>query len=333
MRKTRTAVAVASIGAAAALSYRAERAALRRLRAAPDPHAGETLEPPEGSTYRVVPTRDGGEISFIERGAADAQPLVLLHGITLRSEIWTYQLRDLAARFRVIALDQRGHGRSRAGSDGYSLALLGDDTAAVLEALDLRDAILVGHSMGGMGLMQLCGDHADVLAERVAGVVFLSTSPGLALPGVVASASAKVVEEMARRGERKGWDVRMYRFPPNDLSYLLARGAFGRSPSNTHIEWTRRMLAETAVEASYRSGLALAAHDGRAALEDLKVPALVIVGTKDKVTPPKLARRIADALPDGRLEVLRDAGHQIMLERPAELAALLTEFVDGLDAH
>jgi pimeloyl-ACP methyl ester carboxylesterase len=327
-RRAAVAATVAAVGGAAA--YLATRAGARRLRQADDPHRGERPVAPPGSTHRLLPSRDGGEISLIEAGPVDAQPLVLLHGITLRAEVWTYQLRDLAGRFRVIAMDQRGHGRSRAGSEGYSLRLLGDDTATVLEALDLHDAILVGHSMGGMGLMQLCGDHADVIDERVAGVVFLSTSAGLALPAPLAKAAAALVDQMHRSGERKGWDVRMYRFPPNDLSYLLARRAFGRSPSSTHIEWTRELLAETAVEASYRSGLALASHDGREALEGLKVPALVVVGSRDRVTPPMLARRIVDAVPDGRLEIIPDAGHQLMLERPAELAALLTEFADSL---
>ena len=317
---------LAALGAAA---YIAARAEARRLQRDDDPHRGERLAAPPGTTHRLVPSHDGGEISVIESGSADAQPLVLLHGITLKAEIWTYQLRDLSDRFRVVALDQRGHGRSRTGADGYSLELLGRDVATVLDELDLRDAIVVGHSMGGMVLMRFCADHADLIGERVAGVVFLSTSAGLALPEPLASASARLVDALHRRGERKGWDVPMYRFPPNDLSSLLARRAFGRTPSATHIEWTREMLAETAVEASYRSGLALASHDGRAALEALKVPALVVVGSRDRVTHPKLARRIADGAPDATLVVIPDAGHQLMLERPAELASLLKDFADA----
>ena len=96
--------------------------------------------------------------------------------------MWGYQLRDLSDRCRVLAVDLRGHGESRAGSAGFGLDLLAEDLRTVLEALDLRDAIVVGHSMGGMTLMQFCADHPDVLDERVAGVVFLATAPVIPVP-------------------------------------------------------------------------------------------------------------------------------------------------------
>ena len=137
---------------------------------------------PADVTHRTVPTPDGGELHLIERG--EGRPLVLLHGITLRADVWAPQFHQLADRYRVIAVDLRGHGTSTAGTDGYGLPRLATDLATVLETLDLRDAVFVGHSMGGMTIMQFCGDHPDVLDERVAGVVFVATRAHAVVPAL-----------------------------------------------------------------------------------------------------------------------------------------------------
>jgi pimeloyl-ACP methyl ester carboxylesterase len=196
----------------------------------------------------------------------------------------------------------------------------------------LRDAIVVGHSLGGAGLMRFCRDHRDVLASRVAGLVFASNGPGFELSDTamraVGSTSAAVLRAVART-RAWGW----YRLRDNDLSYALLRPYFGRAPSNTHIEWTRRMAADCAPEAMVRSAFAMADHDGIRALRETDTPALVIVGTHDLMSPPRFARRIADALPNGQLEIIDGAGHQVMLECPTELAKVLVGFADALRAR
>ncbi len=103
--------------------------------------------------------------------------VVFCHGVTLSSRVWAKQFETFpAAGFRAVAFDSRGHGESRAGDTGHSLDNLADDLRTVLEALDLRDVILVGHSMGGMAVQAFAIRHPDVLDERVSGLVLLSTS-------------------------------------------------------------------------------------------------------------------------------------------------------------
>ncbi len=85
---------------------------------------------------------------------------MLLHGITFSARTWTYQFEDLALRYRLLAVDQRGHGASKGGTGKWDLGRLALDLAELLERLDLRDAVLVGHSMGGMVALRFALDHA-----------------------------------------------------------------------------------------------------------------------------------------------------------------------------
>ncbi|HWJ96829.1 MAG TPA: alpha/beta fold hydrolase, partial [Acidimicrobiales bacterium] len=151
------AVAV-GLAAAAAGTYRATHPKDASGPLRPDP--GRARRPvddvlfdlPAGVIEHEIPTPDGGTVHAIEQGAG--RPLVLLHGITLRADVWAPQFHQLTDRYRVIAVDLRGHGTSKAGDAGFGVARLGDDLATLLTELDLHDAVLVGHSMGGMTVMQ-----------------------------------------------------------------------------------------------------------------------------------------------------------------------------------
>lgn len=284
-----------------------------------------------GVTEHRLTTHDGGEILVVEKGPADARPLVLLHGITLAARVWSYQFRDLTDRYRVIAVDLRGHGASRAGDEGFGLHLLAEDLRTVLEALDLRDAIVVGHSMGGMTLMRFCGDHPEVLDERVAGVVFLATAPIVPIPALAQRVLKALSPRLSKYGDRRGWDsLPRYALDRSDLGYVLTRRAFGRNPSNTHIELTRQLVAATPQATTLPSGIGLLTHDAEEALQATRTPALVIGGELDNITPVAFSHRIAELIQGSELHVLPEAGHQLMLERPTELAELIDRFAARL---
>ena len=323
----------AGLATVAGAAVVANRRYAARHRSVADDRAGDVdafdLDALGVSRHRV-PTHDGGELLVVEKGPVEGRPLVLLHGITLQARVWGYQLRDLSDRFRVVAPDLRGHGASRAGDEGYGLPLLARDVRTVLEVLDLRGAIVVGHSMGGMALMQFCADHPDALDERVAGCVFLATSPIVPLPRLVQSALRWAHPRLQGLGERRGWDRAPAPRPPADLEYNLTRRAFGRHPSPLHVELTRQLSGAMVPAAMWPTGLGLVVHDAEAALARTKTPALVIAGELDRVLPVAMSRRIADTLPDATLHVLEGAGHQLMLERPVELAELLDAFAEEL---
>lgn len=317
------------IGAAAAGAYRATHP--KDARGVPTDH-GRRRPPvddallvlPDGVDHHLLPTPDGGTIHAIEKGAG--RPLVLLHGITLRSDVWAPQLHQLADRYRVIAVDLRGHGESAAGSAGYGLPRLADDLATLLEALDLHDAVVVGHSMGGMTLMRFCGDHPEVLAERVAGLVFVATRAHQVMPPYVDRlAKVLVAQGQARLDAGHDLPARAQATDP------VVRLAFGDQPSRAAVRIVGQMGASMAPEALVPSLRGLLDHDARDALRATHTPSLVVVGTRDLLTPVPSARHLAHLLPDSDFVVLPKAGHQLMQERPVELAELIDAFVAKLE--
>jgi pimeloyl-ACP methyl ester carboxylesterase len=224
-----------------------------------------------------------------------------------------------AAGFRALAFDGRGHGESTVGDTGHSIDNLAADVRSVIEGLDLRDVVLVGHSMGGMAMQAFSIRHPDIAAERVSGLVLLSTA-------------ARAVTSDARR--LRGPLERVTGAVPNvgaimrqqNLGLLIARVGFGDSPHPSHVEATRQMLAACSRDTLRQASRAMLSLDLTADLPSIALPTLVIVGTADVLTPPRDARQIASLIPDASLIELPGAGHMLMFERAAEVDQLIIDF-------
>jgi pimeloyl-ACP methyl ester carboxylesterase len=304
-------------GVAGAL-YAGERAVAARIRrGGPEVPADDMLLPEVDEDLRI-PTHDGGELYVIERGAGT--PIVFAHGVTLTSQVWARQFRSMpAAGFRAVAFDGRGHGQSTAGDTGHSIDNLAADLRTVLEVLDLEDAIVVGHSMGGMAVQGLAVRHADVVAARVAGIVLMSTearsfaSDAQRLRGGLdrATAIAPTLGPLVRQ---------------RNLGLLIARLGFGDDPDPRCVEITRQMLGGCSRETLREASRSLLTLDFADDLPRLDVPTLVVVGSADLVTPARESQVIADLVPGAELVELPRAGHMLMYERTDELDRLLIDF-------
>ena len=320
------------MGVALAGAYRATHPNDARGPLTPDPGRARRPVPddlfdlPTDVIEHEIPTPDGGTVHAIERG--QGRPLVLLHGITLRADVWAPQFHQLADRYRVIAVDLRGHGTSRAGDAGFGLGRLADDLATLLTVLDLRDAVLVGHSMGGMTVMQFCGTHPEVLAERVDGLVFVATRAHQVLPPYVDRGARLLVGRgQAMLDDGQALPARA------TVTTQAARLAFGDRPSKKAIGIVAEMGRSMPPESLVPSLSGLIEHDARQALRATHTPSLVIVGTRDLLTPVPAGRHLAHLLPDSEFVVLPKAGHQLMQERPDELAELFDAFVARIDGR
>jgi pimeloyl-ACP methyl ester carboxylesterase len=319
----RTGLIAGATAGAVGLAYATERALVARLRHRDDPDAGEPLVP-EFDEARILDSHDGGTIYTISRGEGPA--VVFCHGVTLSSRVWAKQFASFpAAGFRAVAFDSRGHGESLVGDTGHSLDNLADDLRTVLEELDLRDVVLVGHSMGGMAVQAFAIRHPDVVTERVAGLVLMSTSSHNLV------SDARRVRGAIEKVVNLGPDVATFMRRRN-FGLLLANIGFGEDPHPSQVEATREMLAACDKATTREAVSALLHLDLMEGLQQLRVPTLVLVGTADALTPPRDSRRIAELVPNARLVEYEGGGHMLMYERTAEVDALVMAFARDVQA-
>lgn len=314
------ALGAAGVAAAAAAVY-ALRRVTRPVAPAPRTAASEELELPEGAISHDITLRDHGRLHVVEIGSGP--PIVLLHGVTLQARAWAYQMRDLAGRHRMIAFDLRGHGQSEPGEEGLSIAAVADDLAELLERLDLHEVTLVGHSMGGMGVLRFCRRHPEVMKERVGAVALVASAGGIAPPlagwhRVAPRMAAAVIAGHAALNEQGRPIV-----PDNAATARASRFAFGLDPDPVEVRETLRFARAMRPDHFFGYLPELATFDERAAFEDLGVPSVVVVGDRDRLTPPRYARALAASLPGAELVVWPGAGHLLMYERRRELDDLL----------
>ncbi len=307
--------AAAAIGGAL---WAAEVVAARNLRRRPDPDGNDILAPLD-LPRTSVRSFDGADINVVDVGAGS--PIVLVHGVTLSLRTWTRQYDALvAAGHRVIAIDQRGHGDSSVGDEGHAVEHLGDDVAAVMVGLDLRDAVLVGHSMGGIAVQSFATRHADATRERVRGLVLLSTlcrTPG----GSQAMRLRSSVERLTRHSPDTTalWNTK-------NVGLLLARLGFGRDPSPSEVELVRQMLRDCPNDTRVHAPRALIGMDLTDDIAKIETPTLIVCGTADTITPPFHARQLHRAIDGSRIEWVEGGGHMLMLERTDWLNATLIAF-------
>lgn len=292
------------------------------------------------SSERNVRTSDGHDLQVSVSGPDDAPVcVVLLHGWTLSQECWRYQVRDLQAmhgpRVRVVRYDHRGHGRSASAPGGTtSIAALARDLSDVIDAVAPQgDLVLAGHSMGGMTIMALAEHRPELFADRVRGVVLLSTSGGgldpvrLGLPrGGGDRLRQRLPGLLAARARRLS---RRRRRAAPVLESLVARHyLFGRPMRTADHRLTVDALVST--PATSMSGFCadLLRHDRFDALRALEqVPVHVLVGEQDRLTPRSHAGRLAEAMPWAELSELRGAGHMLLLERDRAVTAAIGSMV------
>ncbi|SCG40039.1 Pimeloyl-ACP methyl ester carboxylesterase [Micromonospora echinaurantiaca] len=279
-------------------------------------------------------------------GPADADvTVVLLHGWTLDGRSWHRQLAALrdatAGSVRVVTYDARGHGRSSCMAlPTATLAQLGDDLAAVLdEAAPTGRVVLVGHSMGGMTVMEYAHRHPEHFAARIAGLVFVATT---------AEGHTHTVYGLSPR------IARLIRLAETTGAGVLARCGSWRPPRallralRPSIRWMLfgdrcdpsdiRLVTSAVARASLRSiGGFRASIGAQHRLETLaalgQLPAAALVGDRDRLTPPPCAESIAGALPATELTVCPGAGHMLMMERPEEVNAALLGVVQQVTAR
>lgn len=264
---------------------------------------------PAGAIDRWVPTN---AITLHAVDVGQGPPLVFLHGLGWDATLWASAARRFDDRYRVIAGDTRGHGRSDKPAGPYSIDLFAADWLELLDELRIERACLVGFSQGGMIAQVLALEHP----ERVAALVLVSTA-------CRSDPSAKEkMEERIRVAQMQG---------PVAAAKLAAASIYSKRFTDARPDVVERFIAWRAAAEQgplLEATRAVYGFDVSARLSAVQAPTLVMYGDEDALTPPPVVRHVADCLPKPELVCVSGAGHMIPIEQPQEFESRLDAFLE-----
>ncbi len=256
------------------------------------------------------------EVAYTSAGPNDAETILFIHGFPLNKSMWTQQLEFFKRDFRVIAPDIRGHGQTNEGEKPYSIALFADDLIGFMDALQLEKVILCGLSMGGYISLNVVHRYPD----RFSALILTDTSCKADTPEA-REKRMQTIQDIEQNGLEKYADESLKRlFAPESLIY-----------KTDETEAVRNMILSTKTTSISNTLRALASRDESCSkLSGIDIPALVITGQSDIITPPEMAELMHQHLSKSRIHILADAGHMSNMENPEgfneQLWMFLTSF-------
>lgn len=336
----RLAALVALLGLGAAAGFALEEALISR-KFRPDADQDEPFGELHGETVEVI--ADDGvrlhvEVDEPPTPTPDDLTIIFSHGYALNEHCWHFQRRDLRPLGRLVFFDQRAHGLSTRGeSERSTIDQLGMDLGRIIDAVaGSGPIVLVGHSMGGMTVMALAAHRPELFDDKkVAGVALLATAVGglkdsvLGMPPMLGRALHQAAPTVLGLATRHTDLVEAGRQRGSDFAYLLAKYySFGSNVPPSLTNFTADMTNGTPVDVVAEFLPGLDAHEKSEALMALRdIETLVMVGDKDRLTPPPHSEEIIRRVPHAQYVLLQDTGHMLILERHAEVNQAIRDLV------
>ncbi len=279
-------------------------------------------------TMATITTKDGVEIFYKDWGPKDARPIMFHHGWPLSSDDWDAQmLFFLSKGYRVIAHDRRGHGRSAQVSDGHDMDHYAADAFAVVEALDLRNAVHIGHSTGGGEVARYVARHGEP-AGRVAKAVLVSAVPPLMLRTEANPEGLPIEVFDGFRSALAANRAQFFLDVPTGPFYGFNRAGAVVSDGAIRNWWRQGMMGSA--KAHYEGIKAFSETDQTGDLKAITVPTLVLHGEDDQIVPiHDAALKSIKLLPNGTLKTYPGFSHGMLTVNAEVLNADLLAFVEG----
>lgn len=256
------------------------------------------------------PSADGAQTAEINGAhiyyevAGSGPPLLLIHGYPLSSQLFREQAEGLSDLYRVITPDLRGFGESEAPDSEASIETYAEDMLALMDHLEIEQAVIGGHSMGGMATLEMYRQAP----ERFLGMLLINTTA--AAPTIVGQ---NLWRGFAEQAEAEG----VKSLVPELLDEMLS--GMSRANDKELVETMTEVIEQASVEGAVGGGNALAdREDYSDLLARIEVPVLILVGREDTVTPVMLAEKLEQGIPNSHLVVIDDASHVSVIEKPDE---------------
>jgi len=257
---------------------------------------------------------NGTDLFYERRG--EGEPLLMIQGMAGHSLHWGEPfLCALERDFELILYDHRGLGRSAPHEGDFTIADLADDAAAVLDALEIDSAHVLGISMGGMVAQELALAHRDRLRTLTLGATYCGGEGArFTDEGVVNALAGAILSGDPERRVRTSWEFNV------SSPFAKAEGNFERFSEVA-------ALYPVELPTIFSQLQAIMGHDTSVRLEQISAPTLVIHGTDDQMLPAVNGELVASLIPDARLELLDGVGHLFFWEQPERAAELIREHV------
>lgn len=268
-----------------------------------------------------MPTITANGINIFYESNGFGKPLVLISGLGYNMWQWHKMVPGLAQSFQVITFDNRGVGQTDKSEGAYSAALLAADTAALLTALNIPKAHIMGHSMGGFIAQELALSYPD----RVDKLILASTNFGGPHHLPITAEAMAVLSDTASDA--------VTRFK-NGLAVSTAPGWSENNEAMIE-EWLAWRIANPVDPAAYQAqmaiGLSLLAEEAcfENKLPEVQAETLILFGKYDKVVPPGNADLLAAKIPNSTIRILPDAGHFFPIETPEAANEMVVGFLRG----
>ena len=267
----------------------------------------------------------GLRFHYLEWGEAESPPIVLLHGFAQTCHSWDFVALSLCDRFRIVALDQRGHGDSDWAPDGdYTPEAYQSDLNAIVQELGLREIVLIGLSMGGRNAFTYASSHP----ERVRALVIVDAAPESRPAGT--ENIRRFVQQEDELDSVDDFVKRVQAYNPRRSAQQIRGSILNNLKQLPSGRWTwkydkllrspgRRLGSDPATERRLWSYV-----------EGLQCPTLVVRGAETDVVGAETARSMQRRIPDARLATVEGAGHLVMGDNPAGFERAVTSFLSSL---
>lgn len=270
-------------------------------------------------------TARGLRFHYVERGLVSAPPLLCLHGITQTAHSWDEVAAELSSAYRVLCLDQRGHGDSDWAADGdYSRQTQAADVDAISDALELSSFTLAGMSMGGVNAITFTARHP----EKVRALVIVDVSPEIQVKGV--ENIRHFIQASDELDSFEAFVERAHQFNPRrSLDNIRSRLSHNlkQLPNG---KWTWKY--DKALRSPDRGFQATALLNLWDDVRAIRCPTLIIKGGESDILSAESAEKMQAAIPGSRVAVVTGAGHSVMGDNPAAFVTAVREFLGDLRA-